>query len=92
MPAPLLRQLGSSVEQLAAQPAQLNKLLWGEKTDPLPGFSLPPRAGVDPAYLGPFPVRLLLQRNEAGQAKLLVELPEKQRKLVQGASQRPGGR
>ena len=88
LPAQLLTRLGSSVAQLSAQPAQLSKLLHGEKTDPIPGFSLPPRAGVNPADLGPFAMRLHLLRDEQGKPQLLFDLPAPQRALVQ-AAQRP---
>lgn len=89
LPTAMLQRLGSSVEQIAAQPGQLNKLLRGEKTDPIPGFSLPPRAGIAPADLGPFPMQLVLVRDAAGKAELRFDLPAKQRAIVTGGQQPP---
>lgn len=90
LPAAILQRLGNSVEQIAAQPGQLNKLLRGEKTDPIPGFSLPPRAGIAPADLGPFSMQLVLVRDATGKTELRFDLPQKQRAIITGKQQPTG--
>lgn len=72
-----LERMGTSVAQLRAD-GQLDKLLRGEMTDPLRGFTIRPSPGAEQAPTEAFAVQLVLRRDAAGNAKVYASIPPKQ--------------